>query len=220
MSASGRLIVLEGVDGCGSTTQTRRLAAALAARGYDARATFEPSEGPVGLLIRQALEKRLTDAQGGLRRFDWATLALLFAADRLDHVQSFIDPAIAAGAVVVSDRYTLSSLVYQSVTAPSGTPDALRWVQELNRAARTPDITIVLDVGVAVAAERRRARGGPEELFDALSIQERLARAYATAETLAAEQRVLHVSGEGSAEEVTERLLEAVVGLLPRREKA
>ncbi len=214
MSTSGRFIVLEGVDGCGSTTQTRRLVEVLSARGHDARATCEPSDGPVGGLIRKALEKRLTDSHGAPRRLDWATLALLFAADRVDHVTTGIDPLLAAGAVVVSDRYTLSSIVYQSVTAPEGTTDAVRWISELNRAARLPDLTVVLDVSTQVAAERRRQRGGPEELFDALSLQERLARAYEQAEVLAPEQRIVHVSGEGSAEQVTARLLDAIAPLL------
>lgn len=214
MSGPGRFIVLEGVDGCGSTTQTRRLVEALVARGRDARPTCEPSDGPVGGLIRKALEKRLTDATGAPRRFDWATLALLFAADRVDHVVNGIEPLLQAGAIVVSDRYTLSSVIYQSVTAPEGTGDAVRWIGELNRAARLPDVTIVLDVRAHVAAERRRQRGGPEELFDALSLQERLARAYQKAEELAPEQRIVHVSGEGSAEVVTARLLEVIAPLL------
>ena len=215
MSRTGRFIVLEGVDGCGSTTQTRRLVEALQRRGHDARPTFEPSDGPIGLLIRSALEKRLQGADGAPRRLDWATLALLFAADRLDHVASAVEPGLAAGAVVVSDRYTLSSIVYQSVTAPAATGDAVAWIESLNRAARVPDLTIVLGVSVEVAAERRRARGGPEELFDALSTQERLSRAYAAAETLAPAQRIVHVSGEGSAEDVTARLLDVVAGAFP-----
>lgn len=214
MTARGRLIVLEGVDGCGSTTQTRRLVELLGSRGYDARATCEPSDGPVGVSIRKALEKRLTDAHGAPHRFDWATLALLFAADRVDHVANDIEPALAAGAVVVCDRYTLSSIVYQSVTAPEGRPGAVDWIRELNRIARLPDLTIVLDVSASVAADRRRKRGGPEELFDALSLQERLAQAYSRARELAPEQHVVHVSGEGSAEEVTARLLDVLAPLL------
>ncbi|MGC4086462.1 MAG: dTMP kinase [Polyangiaceae bacterium] len=210
----GRFIVLEGVDGCGSTTQTRRVVEALRERGHHAYATCEPSDGPVGALIRSALEKRLQAPDGTPRRLDWATLALLFAADRLDHVASFIEPKLAAGAVVVSDRYTLSSVVYQSVTAPPGVSDAVRWIEELNRAARLPDLTIVLDVSVEVAAERRRARGGPEELFDALSTQRRLSSGYAEGEKLAPGQRVVHASGEGSAEQVSERLLSLILPLL------
>lgn len=212
--AKGRFIVLEGVDGCGSTTQTRRVVERLQSAGRDARSTCEPSEGPVGKLIRAALERRLTASDGSARRFDWSTLALLFAADRLDHVESSVAPALAEGAAVVSDRYTLSSIVYQSVTAP-GVPDAVAWISSLNRAALRPDLTVVLDVPADLAAERRRARGGPEELFDALSLQERLAAAYARAEELAPEQRIVHVSGVGGVEEVTDRLLEAVFRALP-----
>ncbi|MFZ5889738.1 MAG: dTMP kinase [Myxococcota bacterium] len=214
---NGRFIVLEGVDGCGSTTQTRHVVEALRERGYDARPTFEPSDGPVGLLIRQALEKRLTSVDGSPRRFEWATLALAFAADRLDHVTSFVEPALREGAIVVSDRYTLSSIVYQSVTAPPSVADAVSWIENLNRAARIPDLTLVLDVSLEVAAERRKARGGPEELFDAMSTQARLTRAYAAAETLAPSQRIVHVSGEGSADEVTARLLAAITSVLPAR---
>lgn len=211
----GRFIVLEGVDGCGSTTQTRRLASALQALGREARTTCEPSDGPLGVVIRAALERRLTAKDGTTpRRFDWGTLALLFAADRLDHVASFIEPGLAEGAIVVSDRYTLSSIVYQSVTAP-GVSDAVSWIASLNRVAPKPDLTLVMEVPVALAAERRRARGGPEELFDALSLQERLAAAYSRAEQLSPGERIVHVSGEGTLEEVTARLLEALFTALP-----
>lgn len=216
MNASkGRFIVLEGVDGCGSTTQTRQVVAALRADGRDARATCEPSAGPLGTVIRAALERRLTGSDGVTpRRLEWATLALLFAADRLDHVASCVEPALAEGALVVSDRYTLSSIVYQSVTAP-GVSDAVDWISSLNRAALKPDLTLVLDVPAELAAERRKARGGPEELFDALSLQERLAAAYAQAEALAPAERVVHVSGAGAVEEVTARLLAALFFALP-----
>jgi dTMP kinase len=211
----GRFIVLEGVDGCGSTTQTRQLVAALGASGRAARATCEPSDGPLGTLIRAALERRLTASDGKTpKRLDWATLALLFAADRLDHVASVVEPALAEGAAVVSDRYTLSSIVYQSVTAP-GVDDAVQWISSLNRVAIRPDLTLVLDVPVELAAERRRARGGPEELFDALSLQERLAAAYAQAEQLSPAERIVHVSGVGPVEAVTERLLAALFAALP-----
>lgn len=201
--------MIEGVDGCGSTTQTRRVVEHFRALGRDARATCEPSDGPVGTLIRKALEKRLTTDAGDPRKLDWATLALLFAADRLDHVNSFIIPALAEGAIVVSDRYTLSSIVYQSVTAPQ-VSDAVSWIRSLNRVALVPDLTIVLDVPVELAAERRRARGGPEELFDALSLQARLAEAYARAEQLCPEERIAHLSGVGAPEAITAKLIDLI----------
>jgi dTMP kinase len=105
-----RFIALEGIDGSGTTTQKARLAAALRDRGLDVLETFEPSEGPLG-----------TMARGMLRGDDPAApdlLALVFAADRLEHLSRCIEPALAAGRTVICDRYVLSSLVYQSGVDP------------------------------------------------------------------------------------------------------
>jgi dTMP kinase len=211
---AARFIVIEGIDGSGTTTQSQRLVAELMQSGLDARWTCEPSDGAIGKLIRAALEKRLFAADGvTLEALDWGTLALLFAADRLNHVQRFIQPALSQGAIVVSDRYTLSSLVYQSLTAPDGDA-ALPWISALNQRATSPHLTIVLDVPASVAAERRRARGGPEELFDGNSLQERLAGAYGRARELLPEEPVVHVSGVGTADQVFARILAAADGLL------
>jgi dTMP kinase len=206
-----RFIVLEGIDGCGSTTAARRLVDALVARGEDARLTCEPSGGPIGKLIRQALRRELprTDA-GAPREPSWGTMSLLFAADRLDHVDSVIFPALAAGATVVSDRYDLSSLAYQSATSPGGAA-SVPWIRELNRRARRPALTIVIDVSAEVAAQRRSQRGGREELFEASDVQRRLAAIYARAEDLVPGDRVVHISGEGSVEETSELVLRAVL---------
>lgn len=211
----GRFIVLEGLDGCGSTTQTERLSLALRERGRPALATFEPTNGPVGALIRGALERRL-QAPGQAEPWSgrWSTLALLFSADRLDHLDRVVLPALEAGTHVVSDRYDLSSLAYQSVTA-AGQADAVPWIRELNRFARRPDLTLVLDIELEEAAARRRARGGPEELFDADSTQARLAVAYAGADALVLGDVVVHVPGHGSIEAVAERVLAAVLGAFP-----
>ncbi len=165
---SGRLIVLEGIDGAGTTTQTALLCAALSARGLDAHATREPSTGPVGRLLREMLG-------GAHQPVDATTLGLLFAADRADHLQREIEPALARGAIVVSDRYYHSSLAYQS------DPDdraAFDRVKMLNARARRPDLTLLLEVPVDVAAARRAADGRPEELFDRLETQRRVAEGY------------------------------------------
>jgi dTMP kinase len=208
------LIVLEGIDGSGTTTQSRRLVEALKQRGRDARHTFEPTPGPVGALIRSVLEKRLLDSSGTRpRAMRSETLALLFAADRLDHLDSMVLPALAEGAIVVSDRYDLSSFVYQSATSDSGA-DSLPWLAGLNRAARRPDLTIVLDVPFEEAKARRTSRGGTEELFDADALQRRLAAAYARAEQFVPGDRLIHVSGIGDPDAVTERLLAAAIEAL------
>src|SRR5690349_6199392 len=99
---SGLLIAVEGADGAGTTTQCRRLVDWLRASGREAHLTREPSTGPVGALIRQVLA-------GTHASFDPTALALLFAADRLDHIAREIAPARDRGAVVVTDRYVLSS---------------------------------------------------------------------------------------------------------------
>ena len=207
----GLFVVVEGVDGSGSTTHSKLLAKAIKSRGPEVVLTCEPSTGPIGSLIRQVLHRRLfvPDATGP-RNFAWSTMALLFAADRMDHLDSTVAPALRAGAVVISDRYDLSSLAYQSVTAHNG-PEAIPWIRELNAQALRPDVTIVIDVPAEVAEERRRARGGVEELFDAREIQNRLTTVYGRAEELVPNDRVLHVPGVGEVQEVAARIFETVL---------
>ena len=211
----GLFVVVEGIDGSGSTTHAKLLAKAIKSRGPEVVLTCEPSTGPICSLIRQVLQRRLfvPDATGP-RNFAWSTMALLFAADRMDHLDSTVAPALRAGSVVISDRYDLSSLAYQSLTAHNGA-DSIPWIRELNTQALRPDVTIVIDVPAEVAEERRRARGGVEEMFDARELQARLATVYARAEELVPSDRVLHVPGVGAVHEVASRLFEAVVGAAP-----
>ena len=96
----GRLIVLEGVDGAGTTTQLERVAATLRDEGRRVLATRQPSDGPIGTLLRQALTRRLglPEGRGPLTP---ETLALLFAADRTDHLAATVIPAIEEGQIVL-----------------------------------------------------------------------------------------------------------------------
>lgn len=214
-SHPGVFIAVEGVDGCGSTTHSRLLAKTLKTRGAETVLTCEPTNGPIGGLIRQILQRRLFVADAsGPRGFVWSTMALLFAADRLDHLDSLVLPALRSGSVVVSDRYDLSSLAYQSATAPEA-HDVIPWIRELNSRAVRPDVTVVIDVPAEVAEERRRGRGGVEEMFEHRALQERLVTIYAHAETLVPGDRLVHVSGLGKAEEVSARILEAVLEAVP-----
>lgn len=204
----GRFVVLEGIDGAGTTTQLGRLARALEARGLAVHQTREPSDGPVGALIRQYLRHAVTGPSGEPRTASWDSMALLFAADRVDHVASEIEPKLAAGAWVVSDRYDLSSLAYQSVTAPS--EQVVEWIRQLNARALRPDLTLVVDVPAELAEQRRGARGGSEELYEKRELQRRLAEIYAQAERLVPGDRLEHVSGVGSPDEVAARVFAAV----------
>jgi dTMP kinase len=208
----GRLIVLEGLDGAGTTTQVERLAAVLKAEGHCVLTTREPSDGPVGVLIRQALTGRVV-LPGGAGPLAPETLALLYAADRTDHLRARVLPALEAGHVVLSDRSVLSSLAYQGASLP------MEWVESINTHALPADLTLFVAVSLDVAARRRAARGGPEELFDAEEKQRRISRQYEAALTLrGAREHVVRIDGDASVEAVTEECMRHVRGLFIQRE--
>lgn len=205
MDANGVLVVFEGIDGAGTTTQAERYASRLRERRRMVHVTREPSTGPIGSMIRLALTRRI--AFPSPRQAEM--MALLFAADRIDHVEAEIEPFLRDGYVVLSDRYDLSSLTYQSATSASG-DESLAWIRTLNKFARRPDITVVVDVSPEVAAKRRRERGGVLELFDDAELQTRLADAYRRADQLVPGDRVVHVDGDGTQEEVARAIAAAL----------
>jgi len=207
MRRRGRFLVLEGLDGAGTTTQSRLLAERLRRDGRTVHLTAEPSGGPAGALIRQVLTRRIAGPAGA--GFDPGALALLFAADRLDHHAAEIAPRLAEGQVVVSDRYTLSSLAYQSLT--TGDP---AWVEELNRKAPAPDLTLFLRVRPAVAWRRRFAESGSRELYEVPAFQRRVARSYQRGLALLRRrgQRLLVLDGELPVAEVAAAVLAAARG--------
>ena len=160
----GLLIALEGVDGSGTTSQLAPLAARITAGGRQCHTTMEPSAGAVGTHIRACLR--------GEHSIDSAALALLYAADRLDHLDKEITPKLNAGAVVLTDRYLWSSYAYQSLDLP------LDWVVKINAHARPADANILLKVSDDTAAQRRAQRGGKPERFDAREKQRAIAQTY------------------------------------------
>jgi dTMP kinase len=202
----GRLVVLEGIDGAGTTTHVARLADRLRSLKVSVRATREPSDGPVGTLVRQVLTGRLVAPSG--RAPGWATMALLFAADRMDHVESTIDPFLAQGGVVISDRYDASSLAYQSVSSGAQARDAVEWIRTLNRYVRRPDLTVVLDVTAEIAAERRLLRGEAAQLYDQNEVQRALAEFYRDLARHMPGDRVAVIDASGPIEEVHARIWE------------
>jgi len=146
-------IVLEGLDGAGTTTQTERLALWLRERGWRTVETREPTNGPVGRVIRDVLASRLEAP--ALETLPW-----LFAADRADHLYRTVLPAIREGVAVVSDRYYPSSLAYQTLTLPYSR------VRALNADFLVPDLTLFLDVDVDTCLRRIDARGRATEIFE------------------------------------------------------
>lgn len=200
----GRFIALEGIDGSGTTLQTRALAAWLTQRGHRVLETREPSSGAIGALIRERLSVRAAALEP-------AALALLFAADRLDHIAREVDPARAAGTIVLTDRYLLSSLAYQSLDSDEA------WIRQLNAHAPPPDLTLVLEVPVEVAfarVQRRMVAGGAaEERFDALELQRRIADNYRRLRHDPVLGPVRVVDGDRPPAEVTDDLTAALAAL-------
>ncbi len=145
MNKKGAFIVIEGLDGSGKTTQTKLLVAKLR-RHYNAVYTTEPSKGKIGKFIR-------SHVLYGDRRFPTAVEALLFAADRLEHIQNEVLPAIAEGQVVISDRYFYSSLAYQGSAGLS-----LDWIKTINQNALKPDLAIFIDVEPEAVETRLKRR--------------------------------------------------------------
>lgn len=162
----GFFLVFEGIDGAGTTSQQRWLCEQLERRGLRVHKTAEPTANPVGRLIREVL-------RGEHAPFSAHGLALLFAADRADHLAREIEPALVDGKVVVCDRYVLSSLAYQTM---AGVPVDL--VAQANAPFRTPDLTIYFDLPVEVAAQRRAQRGQAQEIFEVDDFQRGVAERY------------------------------------------
>lgn len=163
----GRLIVFEGIDGAGKTTQARRLVAQLHALGVDASYTKEPSDGPHGQRIRATATTGRLPAEEELA---------LFIADRREHVAGVIAPALAAGTTVVVDRYYLSTAAYQGARGldPVG-------ILSLNESfAPQPDLCLLLDLDPATGVGRVRGRDGAENHFEQQAALERCRAVFLT----------------------------------------
>src|SRR5207244_4880379 len=160
----GRFIVFEGLDGAGTTTQAKMLAERLQSKGRTVYVAHQPSDGPAGQLIRQILAGRTATQQAdGKLGVDERVMALLFAADRLDHLGSQIEPRLARGEDVILDRYTLSSLAYQGASVSH------EFIVAANRFARKPDLTLFLYVPVNIALEHHSSRGAKLERYETTS---------------------------------------------------
>jgi dTMP kinase len=169
-SMPGRFIAIEGTDGAGTSTQGDLLAQWLVERGLEVLRLAQPSHLEGGQLIRRILRHEL-----GV--IDAATVALLFAADRVDLCERVIAPALARGAWVVCDRHLGSSLAFQVVDGAGGIdPD---WLLAVNSKALTADLTLWIDVPVPVALQRIAARGKPIERFEVAATLERVRARYA-----------------------------------------
>jgi dTMP kinase len=199
-----RFVVIEGIDGSGGTTQATRLVGWLQSQGAQVQLTCEPSDGPVGQFIRRAL----TPSDPAAKLGD-GVLPFLFAADRRDHLEREILPALEQGKWVVSDRYYHSSLAYQSAAI------GLAAVAALNAGFRAPDLTLFLDLEPEVALKRIQARGGAPERFEALDRLRTVRDAYSAVivHCKARGENIVRLDAGSSVEELHVRVREAVLAL-------
>ena len=202
----GLLIAFEGGEGSGKTTQARLIAIWLRELGYDVVATHEPGATKIGMRLRALL---LDTAHGGMSP---RAEALMYAADRAEHTDSVIAPALQRGAVVITDRYVDSSLAYQG--AGRSLP-----VEEISRfnawatGGRTPDLTILLDMD-PVAGLSRRARSADRLEAEPAAFHHRV-RAGFQALARAEPGRYLVLDADRPQDEITRTIEDRIRGLLP-----
>ena len=203
MKKRGVFIAFEGIDGCGKGTQIKRLKKRLERMELPVYRTQEPGDSPIGALLHQIMIGRIQTGKD--------SIAALFVADRLDHIQNgtngilkFLD----SGTNVISDRYYFSSYAYQSVDVP------MEWIINANSLCSSllrPDVTVFIDVDPELSMDRIEKNRLTRELFEKKErLVETRKRYFEAFERLKDEERVVIVPGDGTEDEVEERVWEAV----------
>ncbi len=197
MDRKGKFVCLEGLDGCGKTTQAKLLVSRLE-NAYNAIYTAEPSSGRIGQFIK---EYCLDAGQRGSTIVE----ALLFAADRLEHVNSEILPAVNAGKLVVSDRYVYSSYAYQGATGLD-----LKWIERVNEHAICPDLALFIDVQPETVIQRLKPR---KSVMENLETQRKVREVYLR---FVDKGELVRIDGNASKEKVANELLTNVLSFLEK----
>jgi dTMP kinase len=195
VNKKGAFICIEGLDGCGKTTQAKLLVKKLR-KSHNAVYTAEPSRGKIGVFIRKSClygEKRLSSA----------VEALLFAADRLEHVENEVLPALRQGQLVVCDRYVYSSLAYQGAAELS-----LEWIEKINERALRPDFAIFIDVDPKIVMQRLKPK---KSVMENLETQRKVNEVYLK---YVAKGELTRIDGDKPEEEVAEALSATVFNFL------
>ena len=191
----GVFMCIEGLDGCGKTTQAKLLAKKFR-KSHNAIYTAEPSRGKIGTFIRKRClygEKRL------------ATIveALLFAADRIEHVENDVLPALRERKLVISDRYVYSSLAYQGAAGLS-----LEWIEKINEHALKPDLAVFLDVDPKTVMQRLKPK---RSVMETLETQQKVRDIYLK---FVAKGELVRLDGNRTEDEVAEALSAMVLKFL------
>ncbi len=189
-------ICIEGLDGSGKTTQAKRLVRALRRKGFDVAYTTEPTAGKVGKLIRRFVLDRE-------KRIPTALEALLFAADRVDHVESEVKPLLKQGKIVICDRYVYSTLAYQGAAGLD-----LGWIDTINQYALKPNVTLFIDVPVNVVVKRFKKK---KTVMENRTNMEKVREIYLK---LVKQQRLTFIDGDKPVAEVSKDISEKILALL------
>jgi dTMP kinase len=207
VTAKSAFISFEGIDGSGKTTQLELLAEQLRTEGHQVLLTREPGGSPGSEEIRTLV------LQGDPDRWSAETELLLFTAARRDHLERTILPALAAGKIVLCDRFADSTRMYQGLSRG----DLRQAVDTLHALmiGTEPDLTVLIDINPALGLRRAKSRHGTEERFEDFgeSLQARMRQGFLT---LAAEQphRIRLVDGDRSIEEVAQDVSNLVQSFL------
>jgi dTMP kinase len=195
VNEKGAFVCIEGLDGCGKTTQAKLLVKRLR-KSHNAVYTAEPSRGKIGAFIRKSClysEKRLSSV----------VEALLFAADRVEHVENEVLPALRQGRLVVSDRYVYSSIAYQGAAGLS-----LEWIEKINEHALRPDFAVFIDVDPKIVMQRLKPN---KSVMENLATQRKVREVYLK---YVAKGELARIDGDKPKEEVAETLSDAVLNFL------
>jgi dTMP kinase len=191
----GAFICIEGLDGSGKTTQAKLLTEKLR-KSHRAVYTAEPSHGKIGTYIRNR-------CLYGEKRLSTVVEALLFAADRIEHVETEVLPALNEGNLVVSDRYVYSSLAYQGAAGLS-----LEWIEKVNEHALTPDFAVFIDVNPRTVMRRLKPK---RSVMENMETQQRVRDIYLK---FVAKGELIRIDGDRNKAEVARALSAAVLKFL------
>jgi dTMP kinase len=195
----GVFICIEGLDGSGKTTHAHRLVRNLQKLEFDAMYTTEPSRGEYGKFIRHSVLQ-------GEKRLPTVVEALLFALDRIDHLEKEVKPALKEGKIEVSDRYVYSSLAYQGAAGLD-----LKWIEKINKLAISPDLAIYIDVPPEVVVKRIRRK---KSVMENLMTQQKVRDVYMK---FVENGELLPLDGDRKKIEVEKTILETVSDCLKNR---
>ena len=199
MKKKGIFICIEGLDGSGKTTHAHRLVGNLQEKRFDAIYTTEPSRGELGTFIRGTILE-------GKKRVPRVVEAVLFAVDRVEHINKDVKPALNEGKIVVSDRCVYSSLAYQGAAGLD-----LEWIEEINRFALPPDLAIYIDVPPEVVVKRIRRK---KSVMERLETQRRVQEVYMR---FVDNGKLILINGDRKKGEVEQNLLKVILDFLQNK---